>query len=236
MWAITAACLLAPISIGCQTGGHAVVHHPAFDQLEQGCFGYEPTVWRSMAGDCQQAIRLVNEEGFGPPEAPEPAQAPPVLPDESAMPKQPALEEVPDDPGLLNVPRIVAPPEEMPEEDAAPAEKPPAVSPAEVPEVNPVDQLPKEEPAAPAVEPKPKAKPPVVEPAVPPKKETTETSATPRFAPVINGPVATVSSQRAAADALFRTVSLALEEPQEPARIAERKKPAAANLSRFISY
>jgi hypothetical protein len=233
-WVIAATCLLVPISMGCHGSG-AVCHHPAFEQIEQGCYGYEPTLWRSMPGDCQQAIRLVTEEVV---ETPEPTMAPsqPEMTtpprDEAAAPDEATIDAVPDS-GPLDVPRIVAPPAEQPapkkEPVQPPVAKPPAVSPAEVPDV----PKPEADGTSTLVPMGPAITHPVVTPANTRTRVKAERPERQQFAPVINGPVAQVSARQASAGALFRTVSQALSEPPQPGRIA--KQPAAANLSRFIS-
>lgn len=66
MWILVAGCLLIPLAAGCQTTdschSYSGGHHPPFQKLEQGCFGYEPTVWRNMGEDCQQAVRMIPDE------------------------------------------------------------------------------------------------------------------------------------------------------------------------------
>ncbi len=264
---IAAACLLASVSAGCHSGGGAVCHAPAFEQLEQGCFGYEPTVWRSMAADCQQAVRLVAEE-VPPVQTPTPAdQSAVVPPDPDATPPavpEATLDEVPER-IPLDIPRIVAPPQEDPEQDA-PATKPPAVSPAEVPsvpvpemDVEPATKQPAAKPAAEQAQPAAEETQPAaeetshLEPApvhimpamIPPQGVET---AQPRLAPVISGPVARASRATfttpdvqqkppAAAGELFRTVSAALEKETPRAAPATRFAAEKKNgLSRFISY
>ncbi len=260
---MAAACLLAPLSVGCQYGGQAAVHHPAFDQLEQGCFGYEPTVWRTMPGDCEQAVRMIPDEVVHTPR-PAPARVPAEMTappqDESAQEGDvqdgALLNDVPDGGPLGVVPGIVRPPSETPQDAMSPAEtpnetvpeaapaavKPPAVSPNEVPDVPAIVPVPAAEPKVP---------PAKIEPKVPPAKiEPPVSSLGPQFGPTLNAPVArspaartmpsrSLSRSRASANALFRTVSTALGDTAhrnrtQPNRMA--RKPAAANLSKFISY
>jgi hypothetical protein len=198
-----------------------------------------------MPTECQQAVRLIPAEEIDvPPTVPQPTPAdmtsPPVDSSEVA-PESAAQEEVPDR-GPLDLPRIVQPVEEA---EAEAAETPPRAEPAQdaaqqpqpvrpslvppsaVPEVPPVPA----EPAAPAAEPAPEQETPV-------KKEPTasQSRARPQFAPVIDGPV--VQPAAASATALFRAVDAALHETSSrgPTRPRNSAQPAAANLSRFISY
>jgi hypothetical protein len=149
---MAAACVLASVSAGCHYGGTATVHHPAFEQLEQCCFGYEPTIWRDMPGDCQHAIRMIPDEPVCLPEkTPEPTPAEmstPPTDDAQAAPDEATLDEVPEQ-GPVNLPRIVAPlPEDQPATTPAPADMlqdgvlgtPPSVTPDAVPQVEPAEQ------------------------------------------------------------------------------------------------
>ena len=240
---LAAVCLLVPLSVGCQVGcqEQAIVHHPAYEQLEQGCFGYEPTVWRTMGGDCQQTLRMIpNEVVHVPSAAPsvvapaEPA-APPI--DEAATaPEQPTLESVPDPNPLNDIPRIVQP-DALPDTPATPET-----------EETPESDQPLETPAEPAAK-QPAAVPGVVVPnpasvpAAEPELPKSPPSADPPMSraqsisrPVIMGPA--IEPASAAANELFRTVSEALDETSPSTRMAAQRsrKPAAAGLSRFISY
>ena len=43
-------CLISFVTAGCQfEHGHKAAVEPHYGQLEQACFGYEPTVWRRYA-------------------------------------------------------------------------------------------------------------------------------------------------------------------------------------------
>jgi len=169
--ALAVICLTSVVTTGCQFGnGHPAAHEPHYAMLEQGCFGYEPTVWRNVANECTQAVRMIpNEVVPLPPAQPTPPPAettPSVLPlddvpapgDEGGLPK---FMQVPDD-ETTTEPAV--PPAETPAEpgdNPTPESDVPAVEPAVEPAKPPVN-----EPAVePAVEP---AKPPVSEPAVEP--------------------------------------------------------------------
>ncbi len=256
LWAVATVCLLAPFSVGCHFGQQevAVAHHPAFQQLEQGCFGYEPTVWRSLPGDCQQVVRMIPEEVVHVPEPAAPAE--PVTPPEDELLDQPAQQDVPSDP-LQGIPRIVQPmddvetPEAAPKSDIPPAEppkseEPPVVQPLDVPPPpTPLTEPPAKQPA---VEPSGKQTPApgtgsaIPEPPIPESPKTFPRAypplsrSTPTLRPVLAQPVPQPAS--IAASELFRTVSQALEETSRPNRVAKQpvKKDAAAGLSKFISY
>lgn len=189
---MAAACVLASVSAGCHYGGQATVHHPAFEQLEQCCFGYEPTIWRDMPGDCQHAIRMIPDEPVCLPEkTPEPTPAemstPPTDPAQAA-PDEATLDEVPDQgpvtlPGILSVPL-----EDQPATTPAPADMlqdgvlgtPQSVPPTSVPPVPPVEpaQQPSLPPASIIPETTEPAEPaPAVEPAVEPAAAPAEPEA-----------------------------------------------------------
>ena len=70
-------CLAAIVTTGCQFDhGQQAAVEPHYGQLEQACFGYEPTVWRTMPGDCEQAVRVIPNEVIQlPAAAPTPAAA-----------------------------------------------------------------------------------------------------------------------------------------------------------------
>ncbi len=259
--AMASACCLVPFSVGCRVGcqEQVMAHHPAYEQLEQGCFGYEPTVWRSMPGDCQQAVRMIPNEVVVVPEKKveeEPADAesstPPMegeegrSPEESS-PEESLLQQVPESspldlPGIVQ-PRMFSEPPAAPESPVVPLTEPPAaVPPAAVPPAAvPPAAVP---PAAvpPAAEP-PTAGPPPAEVPLPVSEES-EQEASPvadppvsraMTLPVITGPVQEPAS--VSARELFRTIDEALNETARP-KLAARaaKKPVEGSLSRFISY
>jgi hypothetical protein len=198
-------CLVAPVTTGCQFGhSHQAAVEPHYGQLEQACFGYEPTVWRNMPGQCEQAVRLIPDEVIQLPAA-APAQATP----DSAPPTEPVpgglpLDQVPE-PGQESsaLPRImdVGPADQPPAETTPPAtppaapdeaaKEPAALEPAMPPESAPQEPTPPEpaqpepaqpEPAQPEPqppsgdEPKKTDAPPAVEPATPPAPPTPEPS------------------------------------------------------------
>lgn len=138
--ALAAACLLVPLCVGCQSTGQGLQHHPSFEYLEQGCFGYEPTVWREMPGDCRQAIRFLPEvvaETPQPAQAPQPAAKPELgATPQTAPPDEATLDDVPDQ-GPIDLPQIVEPPVEQPSQAT-----PPAVAPSAVPDVPPAAETP----------------------------------------------------------------------------------------------
>ncbi len=233
------------------------MHHVPYQQLEQGCFGYEPTVWRTMPGDCQQAVRMIPNEHIELPkeaETAEPTPAEETTPvqegqegqegQSSEKPIESLLNEVPES-SPLDLPRIVQP-DAIPESPAPadmPAE-PPAKSPAEPPAAAPQAEPPAaKQPAAepPAAEPKP-AEPAPTEPKQPQPESTggEQSDVSGAFSqplPVITQPA--VAPASVSARALFRTVHAALNESAQTkvaARHSQRKQSAAANLSRFISY
>jgi hypothetical protein len=83
-----AACFFATATTGCVShhGGNAVIESH-FTRLEQSCFGYEPTVWRTMSGQCESAVRQIPEPMIQVPKAsestPEEATTPETAPQDS---------------------------------------------------------------------------------------------------------------------------------------------------------
>jgi len=180
-----AACFFATATTGCVShhGDNAVIESH-FTRLEQTCFGYEPTVWRTMSGECQQAERQIPEPVIYTPKTsettpttepkesvlesvPEPGQesggsglfrsllGPPVTPDSGTTP--------PAEPAPGTEPADNAGPATEPAEETAPVE-PPAMEPAPADESS-VEPAPTVEPTVdPTVD-------PTVEPAVEPTLE-----------------------------------------------------------------
>jgi hypothetical protein len=72
-----AACFFATATTGCVShhGGNAVIESH-FTRLEQSCFGYEPTVWRTMSGQCESAVRQIPEPMIQVPKASESTTTP----------------------------------------------------------------------------------------------------------------------------------------------------------------
>ncbi|MGM0486364.1 MAG: hypothetical protein ACQESR_06345 [Planctomycetota bacterium] len=216
-WAMVAACLLAPVCAGCQSSGQATPHCPPFEYLEQGCFGYEPTIWRTMPGDCQQAIRLIPDPKVDVPKpagaAESPDKAPPATPEESTGPDQPTLNDVPDR-APVDLPDMMEPPVEQPTETPGePAEAtPPSVSPSAVPDVPPASE-PGEKPPA-------KTRPETEDQVEP--KDQTEAKKPTRDEPRENAP--------AAAEPKKTAPPKAAEKPEpNQATPAEPKKPTPAD-------
>jgi hypothetical protein len=175
-------CAGAGLMVILTTGCHYVRSHhaaePHYGRLEQACFGYEPTVWRSLPGDCEQAVRMIPDEVV-------------QLPAAAPAPAQPALERTPDD-------QVPLEPDAAPETETAPPDEnrvpgvlrgilegatPPADQPT-LPD-NPPPAMPQE----PAVEP-PAATPPAVEPVVPPAVEPATAPGTEPAAPPAVEPAA----------------------------------------------
>lgn len=193
-----AACFLATATTGCvyQHGDNAVIESH-FTRLDQNCFGYEPTVWRTMSGECNQAVRQIPEPVIRLPKAVEEAPKP------ATEPKPSVLESVPEPGqessedggiGILNgidlpktpqdnttpptepAPDTATPqppaPAEQPKDNLAPADAP--TTPAPAAESTPAPP-PAETPAegnAPATEPSPpQVDPTAAPPAEPPKPQ-----------------------------------------------------------------
>lgn len=223
------------LATGCQFGhSKKMAKHPPYQQLDQVCFGYEPTVWRTMAGDCEQAHRLIPEPAI---KVPPPAAAKSAVtePDSGALdilrdvpepqPTEPEPTEPEPTPGTGRVPRIALPPdvpESVPpvlQDVPIPADPPGAAEPADPPAVREVP-LPND-----------------------PQPPMTRFNTYP--APVPARPAVGRSSRNPVADGLFQTVQQALHADVDerttlapvttPESGAERKRPAAG-LSRFISH
>ncbi|MHB0956054.1 MAG: hypothetical protein ACYC0X_06695 [Pirellulaceae bacterium] len=145
-------CLIAPMSIGCQFAHEDHAAKPHYGQLEQACFGYEPTVWRTMADGCEQAVRMIPNEVIQVPAAPE--QASPA----TDQPGASVLDQVPESEGLL--PRFMRDAFEAP---AAPEEGAPQEKEGAPQEMEPADIPPQEQPAEPAAD-EPAADEPAAEP------------------------------------------------------------------------
>ncbi|MFW6171819.1 MAG: hypothetical protein ACODAD_15130 [Planctomycetota bacterium] len=169
VWAMVAACVLAPVCAGCQSGGQEIPHCPPFEYLEQGCFGYEPTIWRTMPGDCPQAIRLIPDPQVDVPQQTDAGTsqgtAPPARKEKPEGSGRPMLDEVPGS-APLDLPDMLEPPVDEPSETPdKPAETtPPSVSPSAVPDVPPATEPPTTESDA---------KPPATK--IPPEKTRPET-------------------------------------------------------------
>ena len=257
-------CLAAIVTTGCQFDhGHQAAVEPHYGQLEQACFGYEPTVWRTMPGDCEQAVRMIPNEVIQlPPAAPattEPDSAPPTEPAISPLP----LDEVPEPgdesqgmPGLL---RDIEPvPQQPPAETNPPATEPPPAEgtkePATVePAIGPADSAPAqpaepepapaEQPVPPNTdEPESDAKP-AAEPAAPPAPSESKPSVSSMRQ--VRTPVIPVAQRRVerttnvAASELFSSVERALGDTantSRPARPRVAEKKSTIGLARFISY
>lgn len=86
--ALTAAtaCFFATATTGCVShpGGNAVIESH-FTRLEQSCFGYEPTVWRTMTGQCDSAVRQIPEPVIRVPQPSAPTPTPETAPKESIL-------------------------------------------------------------------------------------------------------------------------------------------------------
>ena len=181
---LAAMCLAAIVTTGCQFDhGHQAAVEPHYGQLEQTCFGYEPTVWRTMSGDCEQAVRVIPDEVVQlPVAAPIPAESdntPPTEPPTGPLP----LEQVPEPgqesprvPGLFRdlepaeqPPAETNPPptESAPADDAeVPAPTQPVIPPAESAPTQPVEPEPAPaEQSAPPTTDEPQSDTPAAEPA-----------------------------------------------------------------------
>lgn len=254
----TALCLVVPGMTGCQSGNaHQAAVEPHYAQLEQVCFGYEPTVWRTMSGQCEQAARLIPDEVVQVPVAP-PAQAT----TESALPTETGpgpsgLEGVPEPgdrlPAVMNPAPEPTTPEGTETPEAAPAETPPPVQPPmENPPVAPAppqEQPPVENPpaaAAPPQEPIREAPSADVPPAVAPETPPASSATGPKFSRREARKPVTLAAQQptepatnAVASGLFRSVEQALVVKPSAAKVAEQRpanKNSAIGLARFISY
>ncbi len=127
-WA--ALCLIGLLSTGCHFGkGHHAAEEPHYAQLEQACFGYEPTVWRTLPGQCEQAVRMIPDEVVQVP------AATPAAPPADTKPGESVLDQVPEPgqrvPGLLRgILDEAAPPGETESPSAEPTPTPSANEPA----------------------------------------------------------------------------------------------------------
>jgi hypothetical protein len=255
--------LIAIMTTGCHFGhSDPSACEPHHGQLEQACFGYEPTVWRNMAGDCAQSVRMIPNEVIvpRPAVAPLPPQVPAAAEPAEQQPGVLPLDQVPE-PGQesdrpLGIFRGILPDEEPPTTPAEPSTEPakePATEPAKEPATEPAKELqpvpaPAEEkpsaPApAPAQEPQPQNEQPPAAPEEPKVNDTppAETPATPP--PALSGPALTVpaspvahrtGSRAGAAEELFRTLERALGKTTEAA--AKPAQQSNIGLARFITY
>ena len=248
-WA--ALCLIGLVSTGCHFGkGHQAAAEPHYAQLEQACFGYEPTVWRTLPGQCEQAVRMIPDEVVQVP------AATPAAPPADTKPGESVLDQVPEPgqrvPGLLRgILDEAAPPGEMESPAAEPTPTPsanePAAPEAGTPkEVAPSDIPPQELPSTvkPAAEPTKPNIPPAAEPS-PPQDSTPEvpqTDAPPVDAPEVPAatgpgfsrrqvrkPITTVAQRpvgganQEAARELFRSVEQALVVKPSATQVAEQR-------------
>ncbi len=222
------------------------------DELEQACFGYEPTVWRNMPGQCEQAVRVIPDEVIQLPAAAptqaEPANAPPT----ESVPGMLPLDQVPEPgqdstevPGIIRdiepgqqPPAGTTPPTTEPAADEA-AKEPAALEPVVPPKSAPQEPTPPESvqpesaqpaPAQPAPQLPSSKEPktdtaPAVEPATPPARSTSKPSASLRQ---VRQPVTPVAqrpgphSTNVAAAELFRSVEQALSKTVDTGKPARQ--------------
>ena len=251
-WA--ALCLITLLSTGCQFGSaHHAAAEPHYAQLEQACFGYEPTVWRKLPGQCEQAVRMIPDEVV---QVPAVTPATPAAPPTDTKPGESVLDQVPEPgqgvPGLLRgILDEAAPPGETESPPAEPTPTPsanePAAPDAGTPkEVAPSDIPPQELPSTvkPAAEPAKPIIPPAAEPSPPQDltPEVPQTDAPPVDAPEapsatgpgfsrrqVRKPITSVAqrpvegSNQEAASELFRSVEQALVVKPSATKVAEQR-------------
>ncbi len=237
--ALAALGLCAILVAGCQTGhGHHGATELHYGQLEQACFGYEPTVWRTMADDCEQAVRLIpNEVIQTPPPTPIPPRAteltPGILPlDQVPEPGQaPGQEE--EHGTAPNIIRDLLEPDETPkpapEQPALPTE--PAQEPAAevpVPDTAPADQTPAMD--------EPQIEDATTAPPTPSPTSRRSVTRIPASPVALHSPPA--NSTSGAAGELFRSIEQALRENPHASTHARKteQQQSAVGLARFISY
>lgn len=221
--------LASIIMTGCQCGhGHQAVELH-YGRLEQACFGYEPTVWRNMASECTQAVRMIPDEVVQlPPAAPAPTPAPaPAAPAPSLLPLETVPEPGQDSPELPGLLHDIEPSAEPPAEMTPP----PATEPL-LPDALPETDI--APPAEPADAPAPAAGPPL-------SRRSNGT----RVIPVVQ--LQTPRANPTAARALFESLEQALDAADDAqdsqgtaalksARTSSPDKPGTVGLARFISY
>lgn len=206
------ACAGAGLLLALATGCHFLSPHhgaePHYGRLEQGCFGYEPTVWRALPGDCQQAVRMIPDPVV---QVPAPASPPPQAAAEPETDEQESMQ-----------------PEDEPDADAGTPDEShvPGVirglledTPMPVPESAPPDALPPATPLEPNEEP-PAGDllvPPSLGPSAPPAQEPDSDLRQSRLHPVrpISAQVVDQAGDGhhatgAAAPALFEAIEQAL--------------------------
>ncbi len=242
-----AAGLVAMLLTGCHCLYPQRTAESHYGRLEQACFGYEPTVWRALPGDCEQAVRMIPDAAVrAPAAAPSPPPAAVEPEGNEAAPSQPQA--APDADGATpdqrnRVPGVIRGllEEGMPpaREPARPDDRPPAA------------------PAEPAAEP-PAGSPallPSVEPALPPAAPAPSEPADKHLRQSRTRPVRPVSAQvsdhegstatDAAAQELFRSVEKVLaaapvenavaRPPQAAARsVTPSAEPGTVGLAKFI--
>ncbi len=162
-----AACFFATATTGCVShhGDNAVIESH-FTRLEQTCFGYEPTVWRTMSGPCETAVRQIPEPMIQVPKASESTTETVTTPE--TAPKESPLETVPEPgqgsgpPGLFR--ELMAPPGSSNEGSVPPTEPVPGTGPMDesAPAKEPVPGV---EPGTEPAEENAPAEPPATEPA-----------------------------------------------------------------------
>ncbi|MHB8973537.1 MAG: hypothetical protein ACYC3X_26895 [Pirellulaceae bacterium] len=158
----TALCLVVHVTTGCQSSNpHQTAAPTHYAQLEQVCFGYEPTVWRTMPGQCEQAVRLIPEETVRVPAATPAQNSTGSASPTETPPGQSILEGVPEPsgrlPAIMNLlPETTTPetpstetpaPESTTPEGTVPSEVVPAETPTEMPNETPAPAQPPVEPA-----------------------------------------------------------------------------------------